>query len=57
MDKNNLYGYTVSTGGFKWLFFAKFNLDKYDDHSSRGCVSEVNLEYPKELHELHDGYP
>ena len=23
----------------------------------RGCIWEVNLEYPKELHELHNDYP
>ena len=36
---------------------AKFNLDKYDDDSLRGCVLEVGLEYSKELHELHNDYP
>ena len=39
---------------FKWLDHAKFNLDKYDDDkyyvisSLRGCILEINLEYPKE---------
>ena len=23
----------------------------------KGCVLEVDLEYPKELHELHNDYP
>ena len=23
----------------------------------KGCVLEADLEYPKELHELHNGYP
>ena len=23
----------------------------------RGCILEVNLEYPKELHELNNDYP
>ena len=27
------------------------------DNSSRGCVLEVDLEYPKELQELHSYYP
>ena len=35
---------------------AKFNLDKYDDSSSRRCVLKVDLEYPKELYELHNNY-
>ena len=44
-------------GGLKRLNPAKFNLDKYDDITSRGCVLEFDFEFPKELHKLHDGYP
>ena len=29
----------------------------YKYTSSKGCVLEVNLEYPKELRELHHDYP
>ena len=29
----------------------------YASNNSKGCVLEVGLEYPKELRELHDGYP
>ena len=36
---------------------AKLNWDKYDDTSLRGCVLEVDLEYPKVLHKLHNDYP
>ena len=61
LDANNLYGYTMSTflptSGFKWIDPKEFNLNKYTCNSSKGCVLEVNLEYPKELHELHNGYP
>ena len=60
MDKNNLYSYAMSKslpmGGFKWLDPAKFNLDKYDNNSLRDFILEVHLEYPKELHELHNDY-
>ena len=52
---------SLQTGGsykqFKQLYPEKFNLDKYDDDSLRGCVLEVNLEYSKELHKLHNDYP
>ena len=41
-------------GEFKRLDPAKFNLDKYN--SSRGSIEELDLEYPKELHELHNYY-
>ena len=32
-------------------------MNKYTSHSSKGCVLEVDLEYPKELRELHNDYP
>ena len=34
-----------------------FDLNKYTSNSSRGFVLEVDLEYPKELWELHNDYP
>ena len=33
-----------------------FDLNKYTSNSSKGCALEVNLKYPKELHELHNDY-
>ena len=61
LDRNNLYCYALSksfpTSGFKWLDSAKFNLDKYADNIFRGCILEINKEYPKELHVLlHNDY-
>ena len=47
----------LQTGRFKWLNPVKFNLDKYDNDSLRGCVLKVDIEYLKELHELHNDYP
>ena len=35
-------------------FFQKVN--NYTSNSSKGCVFEVHLEYPKELRELHNDY-
>ena len=35
----------------------EFDLNKYTSNSSKGCVLEVDLEYPKELRELHNDYP
>ena len=32
-------------------------MSKYTSNSSKGCVFEVDLEYPKELQELHNNYP
>ena len=57
LDANNLYGYAMPkflpTSDFKWLDSREFEL-KYTSNSSRGYVLEVDLEYPKELQELHD---
>ena len=56
-----MHGYTVSkfllTSGFKWIDPKEFDLNKYTNNSSKGCVLEIDLEYPKELHELHSDYP
>ena len=32
-------------------------MNKYNSNSSKGCVLNVNLEYPKELSELHNNCP
>ena len=61
LDANNLYGWAMSqhlpTGGFKWLSEEEVNLSKYNDESEKGLILEVNLEYPEELHDLHNDYP
>ena len=62
LDMNNLYGWTMSEylpyGELKWLE----NIDKFDvmliiEKSDIGYILEVDLEYPDELHELHNDYP
>ena len=53
LDSNNLYGYAISkflpTSGFKWIDTKEFDSNEYTSNSSKGCVLEVGLEYPKEL--------
>ena len=44
------------TSGFKWIDPKEFDLNKYTNNSLKGCVLEIDLEYPKELHELHSDY-
>ena len=44
------------TSGFKWIDYKEFDLNKYTRNSSKGCVIEVDLEYPKQLRELHNDY-
>ena len=63
LDKNNLYGWAMNnklpTHGFKWLtsgdiekiYENRHNLNKIP------CILEVDLIYPKELHDLHNDYP
>ena len=64
LDANNLYGWAMSqyppTGGFKWLTekqINKINLAQYNEDNNKGLLLEVDLEYPKELHNLHNDYP
>ena len=45
------------TSRFKWTDLKEFDLDKYTSKSSKGCVLEVDIEYSKELQELHNDYP
>ena len=56
LDANNLYGWAMSkplpTHGFKWMKVS--DLETWENHS---CILEVDLEYPKSLHELHSDYP
>ena len=62
LDKNNLYGWSVS----EYLPYREFewveNVDKLDVMSINGKSEmryflEVDLEYPDKLHELHNDYP
>ena len=64
LDANNLYGHAMSqylpTGNFKWMTQKRIdNIDlaKYKEDSNKGLILEVDLEYPKELHDLHNDYP
>ena len=63
LDANNLYRWAMSqflpTGNFKWLSekqIDKINVAKYKKVSKKGLILEVDLEYPKELHDLHNDY-
>ena len=63
-DMNNFYGHAMSQylpcSNFKWVK----NVDKIEQklmnikiNSSTGYILEVNLEYPQELHDIHNDYP
>ena len=60
LDANNLYGWAMckplATHGFKWM--DDDELTSWKNYgSSNACILEVDLEYPKELHDLHNDYP
>ena len=59
---NDLYGWAMSEylscGRFKWLKNTdKFDIMSISDKSSIGYFLEVDLEYPDELHALHNDFP
>ena len=47
----------VPRSSFNLIDPKQFELNKYTSNSSKGCVIEVDLEYPKEFRELHNDYP
>ncbi|CAG9794210.1 unnamed protein product [Diatraea saccharalis] len=60
-DANNLYGHAMCLylpyGGFKWQPIHP-NFDyKVPEDSDIGYILEVDLSYPKELHDLHSDFP
>ena len=62
LDANNLYGWAMSEKmpykDFKWVEDVKsIPLEKMLSDEDLGYVLEVDLEYPVELHDLHNDYP
>ena len=55
-DVNNLHGWAMlkqlPTSGFKWM-----TDDELHDWKHLSCILEVDLDYPKDLHNLHNDYP
>ena len=64
LDANNLYGWAMSqslpTGGFRWVDDCDGLANTVKNLSAdgpEGCILEVDLEYPQELHDGHNAYP
>jgi hypothetical protein len=64
LDANNLYGWAMSqplpAGEFDWLNeeeISNLDITQITDDSEEGYILEVDLRYPKELHDLHNDYP
>ena len=65
LDANNLYGWAMSqklpVNGFKWVEnTSEINeefIKNYDENNDKGYILEVDVIYPKELHDLHIDLP
>ena len=69
LDANNLYGWAMSknlsVNGFKWLDNDKTAkhvmneefIKNYNENDKKGYILEVDVKYPKQLHDLHSDLP
>ena len=61
LDANNLYGWAMSqplpTGGFKWVDVNPNEISELTTRTDKGYVLEVDVSYPKELHNSHNDLP
>ena len=65
VDANNLYGWAMSQKlpihSFKWMTDKEiknlFKVQVVQFWERTPCILEVDLEYPEELHDLHNDYP
>ena len=63
LDANNLYGWAMSqkltVNDFKWVKqedlsqFSEDVIKSYDENSNTGYFFELDIDYPKELFDLH----
>ena len=65
LDGNNLYGWAMSqklpVNNFKWVKdTSRINeefIKNYNENSKKGYILEVDVKYPKKLHDLHSDLP
>ena len=64
LDASNLHGWAMSkklpVNGFKWADNDKINeefIKNYNENDKKGYTFEVDVKYPKKLHELHSDLP
>ena len=46
----------LPTSCFKWIDPKEFQLNKYTSNSLKRYILQIDLEYPRELHQLHNDY-
>ena len=58
LNANNLYGWAMSqplpTSGFKWVDVKPDKIEKLAKRKSKGYILEVDICYPRELHDYHN---
>ena len=61
LDANNLYGWAMSqplpTGGFRWVDVNPNEISELATRTDKGYILEVDISYPKELHNPHNDLP
>ena len=48
---------TASSGGFKWVEVKPNEIRKLVKRENKGYLLEVDIKYPKELHDSHNDLP
>ena len=61
LDANNLYRWAMSqplpAGGFCWVDVHPDKFSKLANNSDKGYLLEVDVAYPRELHDYHNDLP
>ena len=64
LDANNLYGWAMSqklpVNGFKWIDSNEIDeefIKNYNGNNKKGYILEVDVKYPKKLHDSHSDLP
>ena len=65
LDANNLYGWAMSqklpVNAFKWLEdTSEINeefIKNYDENNDKGYILQVDVKYPRKLHDIHSDLP
>ncbi|XP_072022076.1 uncharacterized protein [Amphiura filiformis] len=65
LDANNLYGWAMSQslpiGKFEWMQLQNWTqvqeIINHPPNADKGYILEVDLEYPPEIHDMHNDYP
>ena len=61
LDANSLYGWAMSqflpTGGFRWVTIKPNKICELAARTDKGYLLEVDVSYPRELHNSHNDLP